>query len=82
MKKHHPGHGHKRAKQAGQSNAHGSNLELPHASQAMHVKPAKDTMAHNVGGSGAHQMVDSKSMGHEDLIESSGKGLKKVKEKY
>lgn len=54
----------------------GGNLKFPKTSQAVHVANVKDNMAHNVGGSAAHQMVDSKSMGHQPLIET-GAAMKK-----
>ena len=63
----------------------GSNLKFKNTTQAVHVAEQKDTMAHNVGGSAAHMMVDSKSLGYQNLIESGGKSpskARKVREKY
>lgn len=60
----------------------GGNLTFPKTSQAIHVCAAKDKLAGNVGGSSAHMAPDAKSLGHQDLIESSGEGIKKKREKY
>lgn len=78
---HHPQKGHKVGKPAAQGSGKGSNLKLPNPAQSMHVSPAKDKMAGNVGGD-AHMAPSSKSMGYQDLIKSGAKGVKKSREKY
>lgn len=81
-KKHHKHHGPATHSVRPAIHGSGGNLKLPHPSQAMHVAPQKDKMAHNVGG--AEHMGPKGEFGpaHE-IMESSGKGApKKVKDRY
>lgn len=80
-KKHH-GAATKSVKHGMHGKGKGSNLSLPTPSQAMHVVQKKDNMAGNVGGS-AHMQASAKSLGHQEIIESSGKGKPRhVHEKF
>lgn len=83
MKKRYHGAATKSVRPAMQGSGHGSNLTFPNPSQAIHVAPQKDRMAADVGGDAHMSVGGSKSLGHQDLIETgAGKGPRKVREQY